>query len=104
METFNVTKNMLLCDNKQFLIAEAEIKNFLIISEDKLIILLLDFDHLQSDRNIFCYGFDQKLKWKIPQPDKLHSDNYYTSVYLSDGVLYAYNINGVEVAINKYNG
>ena len=103
-KTFSVYKNMLLCDNKQFLVAEADIKNFLIIGEDELIILLVDFDHLQSDRNIFCYGFDRNMKWKIPQPDKLHSANYYTSIYLSDDALHAYNINGVEVIINKING
>ena len=103
-KNFNIIENKLLYNGKQVVTTKSVIEFFLVVSEYELIIVLVNAAKLKSDRNIFCYGFDEELKWQIPEPDKLHNDNYYTSIYLSDGNLSAYNINGVEVTIDKHNG
>jgi hypothetical protein len=101
----NIKGNALYYNGDQIFVAESDIEKFLVFNNNmEFIIVLVDAAKLKTDRNIFCYGLDTKLKWQIPEPDKLHNENYYTSIYLSDGNLYAYNINGVEVIIDKQTG
>lgn len=98
-----VLGNKVLCDGMLLFTANAEIIDFLVLED--LVILLLDSNKLRSDRNIFCYGLDTRIKWQIPPTDKLHVENYYTSLYLSDDRrLKAYNVNGIEVTLDKSNG
>jgi hypothetical protein len=88
---------------KILLTAEADIQDCIVV--DGLIILLLFPENSSNDRNIECYQQDGSFKWKIPEPDKIHFRNYYTSIYLSASKeLMAYNINGGEVTINKEKG
>lgn len=60
-------------------------------------------DPKDSDRNIYCYQSEIQI-WQIEEAPKIHSRNYFTSVYMRDDDLYAYCINGIEVLVNKDNG
>lgn len=102
-ELFTFSKNVILYHDKPLLYAAAHIDKELVLEDS--ILVLLNTDSLKSDRNIFCYDFKGDLKWQIPEPDKLQANNYYTSIYLTgEGILMAYNINGVEVTIDKQTG
>ena len=82
---------------------DANIEKFIRLGNN--IIVLVKTDEFPSDRNIFCYDKSGRLKWQIPQPDVLISQNYYTSIYLStNNELKAYNWNGVEVTIDVETG
>ena len=101
--SFVIEGNKMLFDGKVFLVFDDIIQDF-IISDDSIIVLV-DAAKSHNNQNIYCYDFNGKLRWRIPPPDKLHFQNYYTSMYLSeDDFLQAYNINGVEVTVDKQNG
>ncbi|MES2649396.1 MAG: hypothetical protein V4717_21130 [Bacteroidota bacterium] len=101
--TFTVNENKLLLNGQVFVILDENIQDF--ITTDDSIVILVNADISQNDRNVYCYNFDGKLRWRILPLDKLHFQNYYTSVYLSDeDLLQAYNINGVEVTLDKRDG
>lgn len=101
----NIKGNTLFYNGNQVIEAESDIEKFLVLSDDmELIIILVNATKLRTDRNIFCYDLKSILKWQIPEPDKLHNENYYTSIYLFDGNLYANNINGIEVSVDKQTG
>jgi hypothetical protein len=93
----------IICNGKILLTAEADIKLFLLLGN--IIVVLVSGQMLSHDRNIFGYDLSGKFKWQIPNPPKIVSRNYYSSIYLSDDKkLMGYSINGVEVAINEENG
>jgi hypothetical protein len=68
--------------------------------EDRMYVLTEPKD---SDRNIYCYKLGKQI-WQIEEAPKIHSRNYFTSVYMRDSDLYAYCINGIEVLVNKDSG
>lgn len=75
------------------------------VIKNDCIVILEDSIKSKSEQNIYCYSVEGKFRWQIPQPDKLHFDNYYTSIYLSEqGSLQAYNKNGIEVTIDERDG
>ena len=57
-----------------------------------------------GDRNIFCFDYSGKIKWQVPAPPQLHQSNYFTGIYLREGELYAYSLNGVEFHLDKETG
>jgi hypothetical protein len=99
---FTKAGNKLMENGKVIITMPSKIITYIII--DDFLILLVSPKNNIDDRNI--YGFDLRgnLKWQIPQPDKLHSENHYISVSLSSGYLRAYNINGIEVTISVEDG
>ena len=101
--SFIIQGNKLFHNEKALIVCNAIIQDFIVI--DDSIVILVDPNGSQDDQNIYCYQISGKLKWQIPPADKLHHENYYTSVYVSeDASLQAYSINGVEITIDKLNG
>jgi hypothetical protein len=93
--------NRLLLNKDPIIKTDSDIKMYLII-ENGIIILTKEEP---NDRNVYCYDLHGNLKWQIPEPDKLHYTNSYTSLYFSStSELQAYNQNGVEVTLNKEDG
>ena len=89
--------------DKVLFTTKAKIQSHLVLTNS--IIVLVNADELSSDRNIFGYDAGGFLKWQIPAPDVLHSQYYYTSIYLSPSKeLQAYSKNGVEVTIDVETG
>jgi hypothetical protein len=74
------------------------------ITDSDRIYVLVDNTHLGSDRNVFSYDMNGSLLWQVDEIDKLHSRNYFTSIYIKSNDLYAYNINGLEAVIDKLTG
>jgi hypothetical protein len=79
-----------------------KILNLIIDNEKKY--ALLDYKTVGSDRNIICYNLDGSILWQVEKIDQLHAENYFTSIYIDNGNLYAYNTNGLEVVIDKETG
>jgi len=105
MEAKNyIIKDDRLLQNEEVLFtAPASIQEVLIIG--KYIIVLVTSTQMTGDRNVYCYEFNGNLKWQIENPDKIHSTNYYTSIYLSiNNELQAYSKNGVEYTLSVDNG
>lgn len=75
-----------------------------VLAVDGFIILLLEYNSTDKEANIWCYTYNKEPLWQICEPDKLHDVNYYTSIYLRDNKLCAYNINGIEVTIDERTG
>ena len=99
---YTVQKNRVIYNDNTLIVVDDVIKEYIIIDG---IVLLLDPSKSKSSRNIYCYDFAGRLKWQIALLDQLHHENYYTSIYLSEqNVLQAYNINGIEITINKQDG
>lgn len=99
---YTIQKNRVLCNDNILIVVDDVIKDYIIMDD---IVILVDASKSKSSRNIYCYDFTGKLKWQIAVADRLHCDNYYTSIYLSEqNFLQAYNINGIEVTINKQDG
>jgi hypothetical protein len=71
--------NRMLYENKKLFTAKGLIENYVIISEG--IVVLIDSSKSKDSQNVYCYNFNGELKWQIPPADKLHFDNYYTSIY-----------------------
>jgi hypothetical protein len=67
-------------------------------------VVLVEADSRTGDRNVFCFDYNGKMKWQICDPPNLHSSNYFTSIYLRGGELFAYSKNGVEIRLDKENG
>ncbi|WP_264559117.1 hypothetical protein [Flavobacterium sp. N2270] len=99
----NIKGNKLFHNNELLITVQSSIKDFLILNN--VIVLILNYDDFDSDRNIFGYNLNGEFKWQISEISKLHKRNYYTSIYLSEKQdLLAYNKNGVEITINEKNG
>lgn len=100
--TFDFKNKTVFLDKHPFVSFESTIEDILILKTS--LIILLKYNSILGERNIFSYGFDQSLKWQIPQPVQIHSLNYYSSIYLTDNELYAYSISGVEYHLNIETG
>jgi hypothetical protein len=100
---YSIEKNKFVRDGEILITIKDDIKDYVIVND--CIIILADSSKSKNDQNIYCYDVGGELIWQIPPVDKLHFDNYYTSVYLSEqGSLQAYNKNGIEITINKQDG
>lgn len=98
-----MVQNEIFLNNETFIIAEAKVEDCLFF--DGAVVVLLNARELKSDQNIVCYSLEREFKWRIPEPSKLHFDNYYTSIYSDDSIsLMAYNKNGLEVTIDRLDG
>lgn len=103
MNNYNILNNKLYYNDKSLITLNYNIQEYLTI--DDLIIILEDSSNSKNEQNIYCYSKNGDFRWRIPPLDKLHFDNYYTSIYITEkGALQAYNKNGVEVTIDKQNG
>jgi hypothetical protein len=99
---YTVQKERLLYQGNVLITTEGFISDCL-TSDD--IVLLIEGSNTNNSRNIYCYDLNGMLKWQIAPSEQLHFSNYYTSIYFSEhSFLQAYNINGIEVTINKIDG
>lgn len=96
------TKGNILIIGSKTIPFNGKIKDFIII--DDSIIVLIEYTTQIGEQNIFCYNFSGKELWQIPLPIKLHTQNYYTGIYLRDEILYAYSISGVEYELKWSTG
>ncbi|WNM19455.1 hypothetical protein [Flavobacterium capsici] len=100
---FYIQQSHFFIDDFLLINAPSIIEKFLIV--DDIIILLLSSTDLESDRNIYCFDFQGNLIWIISEVTKLHDKNYFTNIYINkNDELMAYNLNGIEVTIDKEKG
>jgi hypothetical protein len=101
-ERFLIKGNKFYREEDLILTTDYPIIQFVVIND--LIVLLYDYNIINNE-NIFGYDFDGGLKWRIEKITKIHNENYFTSIYSNDNKeLLGYNVNGIEVTINKNNG
>jgi hypothetical protein len=67
-------------------------------------VVLVESNSVTGDRNVLCFDYNGKMKWQVPEPPNLHASNFFTSIYLTNGELYAYSKNGVEFHLDKETG
>ena len=99
---FHTQEMFLYKDGELFLSLPAIIKSYLIFNNT--IVLLVANNPVVGEQNVFCYDILGDLKWQVPKPFKLHSENYFTSIYFQESELYAYSISGVEYLLDKETG
>jgi hypothetical protein len=95
-----INKNEITIGNKHLVLSN-EIKKNIVLEE--FVIILIEYSKL-NNRNIYCYDFIGNLVWQIVEPIVLHTDNYYTDIYIHHDDLYAYSISGIEYKLNKSTG
>ena len=98
---FNFANNIIYKDGECFLSFLSNIQTILVL--DKYIVILVKYS-TGNNQNIYCYDLQKNRKWQIPKPVALHSENYFSALYLRDSEIYAYNINGVEYHLDKDTG
>ena len=94
MLDIKTSSNCILRDGKPIIKLEADAINFLLI--DHVIVILMKKVQEDTDRNIVCYDFDGKFRWRVSSPVKIHSESYYVGIELREDQLYAYSISGIE--------
>lgn len=100
IERFTFNKRIIFKYGIEFLSMPSKIKK--LVELENAIVVLLDSSF--GDRNIFCIDFSKQLKWQIPKPIEIHAENFFTGIYLREGGLFAYNVNGVEYYLEKETG
>lgn len=75
-----------------------------VLSINQLIVVLVDKAQTDNDRNIVCYDFNGNFKWQVPEPIKLHSENYFVGIEIRETQLYAYSVSGVEYHLDPNTG
>jgi hypothetical protein len=75
----------------------------IIVFTDK-VITLLEFNNLYETQNVVCVDLNGQVIWAVEKPFEIIKSNYFTSICLKGGELYAYNIDGVLYHLDKFNG
>jgi hypothetical protein len=101
-DSFTYENNNIYKNGKIFITLPSKVKKILLL--DNCILMLISNDPLLRERNVFCYDLSKQLKWQIGNPIKIHSDNFYTDIYLRDYELYAYSVSGVEYQLDIESG
>lgn len=68
---------------------------------DSIIVVLtnpLEYQKMNNE-NVYAFNFEGEQLWQIEDLDLLHNEHPYTSIFLKEEELYAYNRCGVEVKI-----
>jgi hypothetical protein len=68
---------------------------------DAIIVVLtnpLEYQKMNNE-NVYAFNFEGEQLWQIEDIDLLHNEHPYTSIFLKEEELYAYNRCGVEVKI-----
>lgn len=97
----HISERFLYKDNELFSLPEI-IKALLVFKNN--IVLLVANSPTVDEQNVFCYDISGHLKWQVPKPVTIHSENYFTSIYFQESELYAYSISGVEYHLEKETG
>jgi len=99
---FVFRNNILYKDREYFFSFSSNIDK--ILSLENSVVVLLVYSAAVGNQNIFCFDCQKNQIWQILKPTELHSDNYFSAVYLRGNELYAYNINGTEYHLDKETG
>jgi hypothetical protein len=102
MLDIKTSSNCILKDGKPIIKLEADAIDSVLI--DHVIVILMKKVPEDTDRNIVCYDFEGKFRWRVSSPLKIHSENYYVGIELRDNQLYAYSISGIEHLLNPNTG
>lgn len=71
---------------------------------DNRIVILLDPDSVNNDRNVVCYDFNKELVWQLDAPPNVHGRNYYNSIYMRGDSFCAYSQSGFEAIVDITTG
>jgi hypothetical protein len=99
---FNFKKNVLFRENERITSFESDIDTILDLGN--CVVVLVKHSLVIGNQNVFCVDYQKKQVWQISKPVNIHFENYFSAIYLREGELYAYNINGVEYHIDKKTG